>query len=74
MLKLTIGCISGARSIAPMITELELMKRPKVAIIVARISSIVNVLFSRLSSLRFEKSAAYCSWLAWLKKGIVFAR
>lgn len=47
--------------------ELELIKNPKVAIIVARISSIMNALLSRLSSLRFEKSVAYYSWLAWLR-------
>ena len=74
MLRLTIGCMSGAKSIAPMMTELELMKRPKVAIIVARVRSTINIVLILPSLLRFEKSVAYCSVDARLKRGRPFER
>ncbi len=61
ILKLTIGCINGARSIAPMITEVELMKSPNVAIIVDNISNITKVALILLSSLRFVNRDTYCS-------------
>ena len=70
ILRLTIGCISGAKSIAPMMTEEEFIKSPKVAIMVANINKTIKFCVTLLSSLRFLNKEAYCSWLACEKRGI----